>query len=148
IRSSLSSRGRASRPVRPRGGRHGEDDPRNVVSGVRSIADAGGGRRTAAASGETADLRAAGEIGVVMKKKTVEQMTLSGSEAEIFARLQDRVEKAIAMIQELRRERDALKAKLEGGNNREEECERLRKERDEIRNRIESILSNLESLDV
>ena len=83
-----------------------------------------------------------------MKKKTVEQMTLSGSEAEIFARLQDRVEKAIAMIQELRRERDALKAKLEGGNNREEECERLRKERDEIRNRIESILSNLESLDV
>ena len=83
-----------------------------------------------------------------MKKKTLEQMTLSGSEEEIFARLQDRVEKAIAMIQELRRERDALKAKLEGGNSMEEECERLRKERDEIRNRIESILSNLESLDV
>ena len=83
-----------------------------------------------------------------MKKKTVEQMTLSGSEEEIFARLQDRVEKAIAMIQELRRERDALKAKLEGGGDLEEECERLRKERDEIRNRIETILSNLESLDV
>jgi FtsZ-binding cell division protein ZapB len=83
-----------------------------------------------------------------MKKKTVEQMTLSGSDDEVFARLQERVEKAIAMIQELRRERDALKAKLEGGNDLEEECERLRKERDEIRNRIESILSNLEALDV
>ena len=83
-----------------------------------------------------------------MKKKTVEQMTLSGSEEEIFARLQERVEKAIATIQELRRERDALKAKLEGGNSFEEECDRLRKERDEIRNRIEAILSNLESLDV
>jgi FtsZ-binding cell division protein ZapB len=83
-----------------------------------------------------------------MKKKTLEQMTLSGSDAEIFARLQDRVEKAIATIQELRRERDALKAKLEGGNSLEEECQRLRKERDEIRDRIESILSNLESLDV
>ena len=83
-----------------------------------------------------------------MKKKTLEQLTLSGREEEIFARLQDRVEKAIATIQELRRERDALKAKLEGGNSAEEECDRLRKERDEIRNRIESILSNLESLDV
>ena len=82
-----------------------------------------------------------------MKKKTVEQMTLSGSEEEIFARLQERVEKAIAMIQELRRERDALKAKLEGGGDLEEECDRLRKERDEIRNRIETILSNLEALD-
>ena len=82
-----------------------------------------------------------------MKKKTVEQMSLSGSEEEIFARLQERVEKAIAMIQELRRERDALKAKLEGGGDLEEECDRLRKERDEIRNRIETILSNLEALD-
>ena len=83
-----------------------------------------------------------------MKKKTVEQMTLSGSDDEVFTRLQERVEKAIAMIQDLRRERDALKAKLEGGNDLEEECQRLRKERDEIRNRIESILSNLEALDV
>ena len=83
-----------------------------------------------------------------MKKKTVEQMTLSGKDDEVFTRLQERVEKAIATIQELRRERDALKAKLDGGNDLEEECERLRKERDEIRNRIESILSNLEALDV
>ena len=84
-----------------------------------------------------------------MKKKTLEQMTLSGSEEEILARLQDRVEKAIATIQELRRERDALQAKLDSGSGElEEECQRLRKERHEIRNRIEAILSNLESLDV
>lgn len=82
-----------------------------------------------------------------MKKKTVEQMTLSGSEDEILARLQERVEKAIAMIQELRRERDELKAKLTGGSDLEDEVERLRKERDEIRNRIEAMLSNLEALD-
>ncbi len=84
-----------------------------------------------------------------MKKKTLEQLTLSGSEEEILARLQDRVEKAIATIQELRRERDALQAKLDSGSGElEEECQRLRKERHEIRNRIEAILSNLESLDV
>ena len=83
-----------------------------------------------------------------MKKKTVEQMTLSGTDDEALTKLQDRVEKAISTIQELRRERDALKAKLDGGNDLADECERLRKERDEIRNRIETILSNLESLDV
>jgi FtsZ-binding cell division protein ZapB len=75
-----------------------------------------------------------------MKKKTLEQMTLAGSEEEILTRLHERVEKAIATIQELRRERDALQAKLE-------ESERFQKERDEIRNRIEAILANLESLD-
>ncbi|HUJ12599.1 MAG TPA: cell division protein ZapB [Thermoanaerobaculia bacterium] len=83
-----------------------------------------------------------------MKKKTVEQMTLSGAEDEILARLQERVEKAIVTIQELRRERDALKAKLDAPSELQEECDRLRSERDEIRNRIESILSNLEALDV
>jgi FtsZ-binding cell division protein ZapB len=83
-----------------------------------------------------------------MKKKTVEQMTLSGAEDEVLARLQERVEKAIATIQELRRERDALKAKLEEPNELQEEVERLKGERDEIRNRIETILGNLESLDV
>ena len=82
-----------------------------------------------------------------MKKKTLEQMTLSGSEDEILGRLQDRIDKAIAMIQELRRERDELKAKLDGGSELEEEVDRLRKERDEIRNRIETMLSNLEALD-
>ena len=78
-----------------------------------------------------------------MKKKTLEQMTLSGSEEEILARLNDRVEKAIATIQELRRERDALKKQLESAG----DIERLQRERDEIRNRIERILSNLEALD-
>ena len=82
-----------------------------------------------------------------MKKKTLEQMTLSGSEDEILGRLQERIEKAIAMIQELRRERDELKAKLEGGDELEGEVDRLRKERDEIRDRIETMLSNLEALD-
>jgi len=83
-----------------------------------------------------------------MKKKTLEQMTLSGAEDEVLARLQERVEKAIATIQELRRERDALKAKLEAPSDLQEEVERLKGERDEIRNRIEKILSNLEALDV
>jgi FtsZ-binding cell division protein ZapB len=76
-----------------------------------------------------------------MKKKSPDQMTLSGTEEEILTRLHQRVEKAIAMIQDLRREREALKAKLE-------DCERFQKERGEIRSRIQSILSNLESLDV
>jgi len=66
---------------------------------------------------------------------------------DILARLQERVEKAISMIQELRRERDALLAKLEKSKSLEEDCARFQQERDEIRNRIESILSNLESLD-
>jgi len=54
-------------------------------------------------------------------KKTKDEN--SNDEDDILGRLQERVEKAIATIQELRRERD------------------------EIRDRIESILSNLESLD-
>jgi FtsZ-binding cell division protein ZapB len=85
------------------------------------------------------------------KKKTTEQMLLSGTEEEIFKRLHERVEKAMAMIQDLRRERDALKAKLaaaEDSSALKEDFERLQKERNEIRNRIETILSNLESLDV
>jgi FtsZ-binding cell division protein ZapB len=82
-----------------------------------------------------------------MKKKTVEQMSLSGAEDEVLARLQERVEKAIATIQELRRERDALKAKLEAPSELQEEVERLKGERDEIRNRIETILSNLDGLE-
>lgn len=68
-------------------------------------------------------------------------MPLSGTEeGQILARLNDRVEKAIHMIQELRRERDALKARLD-------ESEKFREERVAIRNRIETILSNLEALD-
>jgi FtsZ-binding cell division protein ZapB len=98
---------------------------------------------------------------MVKKKADGDQLTLSGSEGEILARLYERVEKAISMIHDLRRERDALKARLheiEGrvkkhdvDTNRlvelEEDHDRFQKERAEIRKRIESILSNLESLD-
>ena len=84
-----------------------------------------------------------------MKKTKEEQMSLAGTEeGEILARLNERVERAIATIQELRRERDALRAQLEERDSASgEEMERLKKERSEIRNRIESILSNLESLE-
>lgn len=89
-------------------------------------------------------------------------MSLAGTEeAEILARLNERVERAVALIQELRRERDTLKSRLdeaegrlkdhEGATERvttlEEENDRFQKERGEIRNRIESILSNLEALE-
>jgi FtsZ-binding cell division protein ZapB len=92
-----------------------------------------------------------------------EQMAINGTEeGEILARLSERVEKAVAVIGELRRERDVLKARLtaaetklqehEGASERlstlEDDCERFRKERGEIRIRIETMLSNLESLDV
>jgi FtsZ-binding cell division protein ZapB len=66
------------------------------------------------------------------KKTTEEQIPLAGTEeGQILARLSERVDKAVKMIQELRRERDALKA-----------------ERDEIRARVQTILASLEGLDV
>lgn len=98
-----------------------------------------------------------------MKKTTNnEQMTLDGTEeAEILARLSERVEKAVGMIQDLRRERDELRARVEDLETRvkdsdaassrletlEEEQDRLRAERTEIRGRIETILSSLEALE-
>lgn len=83
-----------------------------------------------------------------MKKTKEEQMPLAGTEeGEILVRLHERVEKAIATIQELRRERDSLRAKLKQVSSLEEECERYQKERSEIRNRIETMLANLESLE-
>lgn len=85
-----------------------------------------------------------------MKKKTTEeQMSLAGTEeGEILARLSERVERAVKTIQELRRERDALKAQLaERSEADSEELERFRRERGEIKDRIENILSNLESLE-
>ena len=98
-----------------------------------------------------------------MKKTTKEeQMSLAGTEeAEILAKLNERVERAVALIQELRKERDALKTKLEEAEGRlqehegasdklstlEEEHDRFKRERGEIRNRIETILSNLETLE-
>ena len=73
-----------------------------------------------------------------MKKKTTEgQMPLGGTEEEILQRLSERVDRAVKMIQELRRERDELKEKLASFDG----------DRSEIRNRIESILASLEELD-
>jgi FtsZ-binding cell division protein ZapB len=71
-------------------------------------------------------------------KKTTE------TDDEILQRLSEKVERAIATIQELRRERDALKKRLD---EIDDDSERFRRERGEIRDRIESILSNLESLE-
>ena len=97
-----------------------------------------------------------------MKKKSTDQMALAGTEeGEILGRLQERVEKAITLIQALRRERDSWKSRAEAaeaqvaeqGNaseklsSLEDERDQMRKERSEIRNRIESILSNLEALE-
>lgn len=91
-----------------------------------------------------------------------EQISLGGmEEGEILGRLSQRVEKAVAMIQELRRERDDLKTRLETAEAKlldadatstrltslEEEHDRFQRERGDIRERIESILSNLEVLD-
>ena len=97
-------------------------------------------------------------------KKTREndQLTLAGTEEEeILGRLNDRVEKAIATIQELRKERDTLRRQLDDATARlqeqgdaterastlEEDNERFKRERGEIRDRIESILTNLEALE-
>jgi FtsZ-binding cell division protein ZapB len=96
------------------------------------------------------------------KTKDNDQSALPGiEEAEILTRLGERVEKAVATIQELRKERDQLRARVDeleaqvkdadDASNRleslEEEHERFRKERGEIRDRIENILSSLEALE-
>ena len=73
-----------------------------------------------------------------MTKKTNE------TDDEILQRLSEKVERAIATIQELRRERDALKKRLD---EIDDDSTRYRKERGQIRDRIESILSSLESLE-
>jgi len=97
-----------------------------------------------------------------MKKTKEDQMSLAGTEeGEILNRLNERVERAIAAIQELRKERDALRKRLDEAEERlreqtnagerlttlEEEHQRFQRERSEIRNRIEGILSNLEALE-
>jgi len=89
------------------------------------------------------------------KTKDTEQMALAGTEeAEILGRLSERVEKAVAAIQELRRERDQLRKRVEelesqvrAQDEAGEEQARLRRERSEIRDRIENILSSLEALE-
>ena len=97
-----------------------------------------------------------------MKKTKEDQLALAGTEeGEILARLSERVERAIATINDLRRERDALQARLDEAESKlrdqdaaterlsslEEDNDRFTRERGEIRNRIESILSSLEALD-
>jgi FtsZ-binding cell division protein ZapB len=98
----------------------------------------------------------------VKKNRDNDQLSLAGTEeGEILGRLNERVEKAIATIQELRRERDTLRRQLDDATSRlqeqgeaadrastlEEDNERFKRERGEIRNRIESILGNLEALE-
>ena len=84
-------------------------------------------------------------------KKTKENEGLEVEETEILQRLGEKVERAVATIQELRRERDALKTRAEEAEARlaeiDDDAERFRRERGQIRDRIESILTNLESLD-
>ena len=77
-----------------------------------------------------------------MKKKTSDgQIPLGGGdEGEILARLSERVDREVKMIQDLRRERDELKSKLA-------EYDDLENERAEIRSRIESVLASLEALE-
>ena len=72
------------------------------------------------------------------KKMTTE------TDDEILQRLSEKVERAIATIQELRRERDTLKQRLD---EIDEDGARFRRERGQIRDRIESILTNLEALE-
>jgi FtsZ-binding cell division protein ZapB len=98
----------------------------------------------------------------VKKTRENDQLTLAGTEEEeILGRLNNRVEKAIATIQELRKERDTLRRQLDDATARlqeqgdaaerattlEEDNERFKRERGEIRDRIESILGNLEALE-
>jgi len=98
----------------------------------------------------------------VKKNRDNDQLTLAGTEeGEILGRLNDRVEKAIAMIQELRRERDTLRRQLDEATSQlqqqgdaaerastlEEDNDRFKKERGQIRDRIESILGSLEALE-
>jgi FtsZ-binding cell division protein ZapB len=89
------------------------------------------------------------------KTKDNDQMPLAGTEeSEILGRLSERVEKAVATIHELRKEREQMRARIEeleaqvnDRDSLEEEQDRLKAERGEIRNRIESILANLEELE-
>ena len=75
-------------------------------------------------------------------------------EGEILQRLSERVEKAVSTIQELRRDRDQLRARvteleerLRDSDETSERVTSLERERGEIRNRIESILGSLEALE-
>lgn len=116
--------------------------------------------------------------------KDTDQMSIEGTEElEILARLTERVDKAVDLIQKLRKENESIKAKLEdiradldtsekarkeaekegaslkqrveelegeSGERVEEvegELEKLKEERAVIRQRVESVLEKLESLE-
>ena len=111
------------------------------------------------------------------KAKETEQLTIEGtSETEILTRLSERVDRAVALIGQLRRENDDLRGELEAaindrnasaaraveaekraealesdGSSRaaemEKDVERLRDERNAIRNKVEGILEKLEGLE-
>jgi cell division septum initiation protein DivIVA len=82
------------------------------------------------------------------KSKDESQLALAGTEeADILNRLGERVERAVAQIQELRRERDQLRARVEELESLQEDHDRFAKERGEIRDRIEGILGTLEALE-
>ncbi len=118
------------------------------------------------------------------KAKETEQLTIEGtSETEILTRLSERVDRAVALIGQLRRENDDLRGRAEGlegeleaaindrnasaaraveaekraealesdGSSRaaemEKDVERLRDERNAIRNKVEGILEKLEGLE-
>ncbi|HEX2123647.1 MAG TPA: hypothetical protein VHL59_18605, partial [Thermoanaerobaculia bacterium] len=69
-----------------------------------------------------------------------EQMALAGTEEdEILGRLSERVEKAVATIQELRRERDQLRARVE-------ELESLARDQESIDEELESLARDQEAL--
>lgn len=97
-----------------------------------------------------------------MAKKKLEQMVFNpGEENDVLARLGDRIETAIATIQQLQRERDELRKKLASAQDQmrsadgagsdatelREELERLRSERDEVRGRLSKLLANLDRLE-
>ncbi len=85
----------------------------------------------------------------------------TSDETEILAKLSERVERAVQMIQDLRRERDELRSRVEKAESQisshqeaqdhfstvESEVEKFRSERSEIRNRIENILGSLDALE-
>lgn len=87
-----------------------------------------------------------------MAKKKPEQF----DENDVLSQLAERVEKAIATIQQLRREREELREKLVGveeelgrldSQSLQEENERFRTERDEIRSRLEKLVANLDRIE-
>ena len=94
-------------------------------------------------------------------KTNDETAQLETEEGDLLGRLTDKVDKAVATIQALKKERDALQSRLvevenqlqEAGVEGEEltdareELERLRSERDEVRSRVSSMLDSLAALD-